>query len=149
VARIRVESTAIAFGAGSAWVVDHGERDTLLRIDPATHATVERVPLAAGGGSDFFELTYAANRVWVAAGRSGTIRTVAPATGAVTAPLHVGPLEGIAVGHGGLWVLDNHHRITEFSLDGERRWRVRLPTEPRSMAVTRRGLCVAYRQDSL
>jgi streptogramin lyase len=82
----RTRSVALAFGAGAAWVADHGDGG-VYRVDSATgHAAL----LARVGGTPI-SIAFAGGAVWVTGPQLGRVR-VEPATGAArtVAPLGAG-----------------------------------------------------------
>lgn len=117
---------AVAFGEGSVWVSvpnnDGFFGGEILRIDPATHEIVARIPVDAipiwetGGGG----LAVGAGSVWVAAavdaaggsnspggGLDGVLIRIDPATNEAAATTPLGGVEGadVAVADSGVWVL--------------------------------------------
>jgi len=111
VARIRVGRSVpgigqegggpLAVGEGAVWAMSNGKA-TLMRIDPARNAIVERIKmappdaLAAGDGG-----------VWHTDPTENKVIRVDPATNTVTATIPVGPQpEGIAASPGAVWVVN-------------------------------------------
>src|SRR5207248_1462324 len=93
----------LAYGDGSVWAVDGTDR-AVSRIDPATHAVVQTIPVGA-------------DAVWVANGQDGTVTRIDPATGQPGGPLPVGAgPEGIAITADAVWVT-NSLDLTVYRLD--------------------------------
>ena len=94
---------AVSGGSGSVWVADPGA-GKVSRVDPASGAEVDRIPVGGGPGS----ITSGAGAIWVASTVGATLTRIDPDTEAVTQTI---PLPGanpgaIAFGAGGLWVAD-------------------------------------------
>jgi len=92
---------AFAVGEGAVWAVNNAKA-TLMRIDPARHAIVARIPVgtpeaaAAGNGA-----------VWLTNPSENKVIRVDPATNTVAATIPVGPQpKGIAVSPGAVWVVN-------------------------------------------
>jgi ABC-type transport system substrate-binding protein/DNA-binding SARP family transcriptional activator/DNA-binding beta-propeller fold protein YncE len=90
----------LAYGDGSVWAVD-GADGTLFRIDPATHAVVQQIPV----GSAPTAAAITGQDVWVANYGDGTVSRVNAAVGRVVDTITVGNLPvAIAAGRSGVWV---------------------------------------------
>jgi YVTN family beta-propeller protein len=90
----------LAYGDRSIWAVDSAD-GTLSRINPATHAVVDQIPV----GTDPTAVTVAGNDVWVANSGDGTVSQINAAAGKVVQPIPVGNLPvAIASGPSGVWV---------------------------------------------
>jgi YVTN family beta-propeller protein len=90
----------LAFGDGSVWVVDNTE-GRLSRINPASHAVVEEIPV----GSAPSAVAVTGENVWVANSGDGTVSRINAAANAVVQPIRVGNLPvAIASGPSGVWV---------------------------------------------
>jgi YVTN family beta-propeller protein len=91
---------SLAYGDGSVWAVD-GTGGTVSRIDPATHAVVQQIPV----GTDPAAVTVAGQDVWVANSGDGTVSRINAAAGAVVQTIPVGNVpDAIASGASGIWV---------------------------------------------
>jgi len=92
----------LAYGDGSVWAVD-GTGATVSRIDPATHAVVQQIPV----GTDPAAVTVAGQDVWVVNSGDGTVSRINAAAGAVVQTITVGNVpDAIASGPSGIWVAD-------------------------------------------
>ena len=90
----------LAYGAGSVWAVDATE-GTLSRINPATHAVVQTIPV----GSAPAAVTVTSQDVWVTNSGDGTVSRINAAANAVVAVIPVGNVPvAIASGRSGVWV---------------------------------------------
>ena len=90
----------LAYGDGSVWAVDR-TGGTVSRIDPATHAVVQQIPV----GADPAAVTVAGGDVWVANSGDGTVSRINAAAGAVVQKIPVGNIpDAIASGPSGIWV---------------------------------------------
>ncbi|MGN6166759.1 MAG: ABC transporter substrate-binding protein, partial [Solirubrobacteraceae bacterium] len=77
---------------------------TVSRIDPATHAVVQTIPVGSTPGG----IAVGAGAVWVANNFRGTVSRIDPAVNRVvqTIPVGNGP-SGVAVGDGWVWVTNS------------------------------------------
>ena len=92
----------LAYGDGSVWAVD-GTGGTVSRINPATHAVVQQIPV----GTDPAAVTVTGEDVWVANSGDGTVSRINPAADAVVQTIAVGNVpDAIASGPSGIWVAD-------------------------------------------
>jgi YVTN family beta-propeller protein len=92
----------LAYGDGSVWAVD-GTDGTVSRINPATHAVVQQIPV----GTDPAAVTVTGGDVWVANSGDGTVSRINAAAGAVVQTIPVGNVpDAIASGPSGIWVAD-------------------------------------------
>ena len=90
----------LAYGDGSVWAVN-GTDGTVSRIDPATHAVVQQIPV----GADPAAVTVTGGDVWVANSGDGTVSRINAAAGAVVQTIPVGNVpDAIASGPSGIWV---------------------------------------------
>jgi len=90
----------LAYGDGSVWAVDSTE-GKLTRINPATHAVVEQIPV----GSLPSAVAVTAGNVWVANSGDGTVSRINAADDIVVHNTPVGNLPvAIASGPSGVWV---------------------------------------------
>jgi YVTN family beta-propeller protein len=90
----------LAYGDGSVWAVD-STSGTLARINPATHAVVDQIPV----GSAPSAVTVTGPDVWVANSGDGTVSQVNTAADRVVQPIAVGNAPvAIARGPSGVWV---------------------------------------------
>ncbi|HEX3623083.1 MAG TPA: Hsp70 family protein [Acidimicrobiales bacterium] len=95
------DSRRVAFGAGAVWVTDQ-EASQLARIDPATNAVTDTIPL--GGKPQ--DVLVTAGAVWVSLPDDGVVVRVDPTTDELT-QVHVRGKPGyLAYGGGVLWVSD-------------------------------------------
>ena len=93
----------LAYGDGSVWAVEGngGTGGTVSRINPATHAVVQQIPV----GTDPAAVTVAGRDVWVANSGDGTVSRISPAADAVVQTIPVGNVpDAIASGPSGIWV---------------------------------------------
>ena len=92
----------LAYGDGSIWAVD-GTGGTVSRINPATHAVVQQIPV----GTDPAAVTVTGGDVWVANSGDGTVSRINAAAGAVVQTIAVGNVpDAIASGPTSIWVAD-------------------------------------------
>ena len=90
----------LAYGDGSVWAVDSAE-GTLSRINPATHAVVQTIPV----GNDPAAVTVTSKDAWVANSGDGTVSQISTTTGTVVQRIPVGNVPvAIASGPSGVWV---------------------------------------------
>ena len=90
---------SIAFGAGSAWVVDTLYNE-VARIAP-TNVVVKTIPIGRGPSA----IAVGARAVWVALSGENAVRRIDPVTNVVTKTTRVGRFPtALAVGAGGVWV---------------------------------------------
>ena len=101
-AAVSVGSPAgLAYGDGSVWAVDTTE-GTLSRINPATHAVIEQIPV---GSAPAAVATTRDGNVWVANSGDGTVSRINAAADRVVNTIPVGNLPvAIASGPSGVWV---------------------------------------------
>ena len=91
----------LAYGDGSLWAVD-GTEGTLSRINPATHAVVQQIPV--GSAPAAVTVTGGGN-VWVANSGSATVSRINAAAGKAVQTVTVGNVPAaIASGPSGVWV---------------------------------------------
>ena len=90
----------LAYGAGSVWAVDSAG-GALARIDPATHAVVQQIPV----GSSPSAVAITGPDAWVTNFGDGTVSRVSTVTNRAVDTIQVGNLPvAIAAGRGGVWV---------------------------------------------
>ena len=90
----------LAYGDGSVWAVDSAG-GALARIDPATHAVVQQIPV----GSAPSAVTVTGPDAWVTNSFDGTVSRVSTVTNRAVETIQVGNFPvAIAAGHGGVWV---------------------------------------------
>jgi YVTN family beta-propeller protein len=90
----------LAYGDGAVWAVS-STANTLSRINPATHAVVQQIPV----GSAPTAVTVTGADVWVANSGGGTVSRINAAAGAVVQQITVGNVPvAIASGPSGVWV---------------------------------------------
>lgn len=101
----------VELGHGSIWVSLLDVKDTsraLLRLDPATHEVIARIPLDPDAGLE--DILLARGSVWIpeygVEGSTGTVLTrIDPRTNAVTGRLDLGASAELAVFDGDVWAL--------------------------------------------
>ena len=92
----------LAYGDGSLWAVDSAG-GALARIDPATHAVMQQIPV----GSAPSAVTVTGPDAWVSNSFDGTVSRVSTVTNRVVETISVGNFPvAIAAGHGGVWVVN-------------------------------------------
>jgi YVTN family beta-propeller protein len=92
--------TAVAYGAGSIWVANGGA-DTVMRINPRTHAVVDQIEV----GRDPVALAASDTDVWVVNAGEGTVTRINTTVDRRVAEIKVGNQPGaVAVGPSGVWV---------------------------------------------
>ena len=90
----------LAYGDGSVWAVNSAE-DTLSRINPATHAVVQTIPV----GSAPTAVTVTGEDVWVTNSGDATVSEINTASNTVVQTILVGNVPAaIASGPSGVWV---------------------------------------------
>jgi len=125
--------SGVAFGAGAVWVTDSAD-DLLSRINPATHAIVDQIPVGRGPAG----VAVGDGEVWVANQLDGTVSEVNPGAGRQVAviPVGIGP-SAVAFGFGSVWVAnvtsDTLSRIN--AATGKVVATVRLGSSPDGVAV--------------
>jgi hypothetical protein len=144
-------ANVMAFGAGSAWVVDEhsGELDVsrpgvLYRIDPLTRTIMARIPMPALNWYDEFELAYGGGLLWVCDDHSGVLRAVSPDTDAVVHAREVGVVDSMAVGDRSVWLVGPAHGLTQLGYDARPIWRSEVPGSPRTIGINGPSLWVSY-----
>src|SRR5207302_10693682 len=102
-ARVGNLPTAVAFGEGSLWVANNGDR-TIQRIDPTTNEAgsgfggLNGNPMGMAIGGGF---------VWVTTFQGGQLNQIDPATNvAKTIDIGTGS-RGVAYGEGSVWVTND------------------------------------------
>ena len=122
----------LAYGDGSVWAVDSTE-GTLSRINPATHAVVEQIPV----GSAPTAVTVTGQDAWVTNSGDGTVSQINTAAGRVVNTIAVGNLPvAIASGPSGVWVADEGDDTVD-------------RIDPATGTVTRSGVQVGARPDGI
>jgi YVTN family beta-propeller protein len=90
----------LAYGDGSLWAVDSAD-GTLARIDPATHAVQQQIPV----GSAPSAVAVTGPDAWVTNSFDGTVTRVSTVTNRAVETIQVGNFPvAIASGPGGVWV---------------------------------------------
>jgi YVTN family beta-propeller protein len=135
----------LAYGDRAVWAVDTTE-GTLSRINPATHAVVQQIPV----GSAPAAVTVTGQDVWVANSGDGTVSRINAAANAVVAVIPVGNVPvAIASGRSGVWVAnegdDTVDRIDPAT--GELTRTVPVGARPDGIAVAPDAVWVANGQD--
>ena len=122
----------LAYGDGSVWAVD-GTDGTVSRIDPATHAVVQTIPV----GADPAAVTVTGGDVWVANSGDGTVSRISAAADRVVQTIAVGNVpDAIASGPSGIWVADQGDATVD-------------RIDPATGEVTRRGIAVGALPDGI
>jgi YVTN family beta-propeller protein len=103
-AAVSVGSPAgLAYGDRSVWVVN-GTEGTVSRINPATHAVIEQVPV----GSAPSAVAVTGENVWVTNSGDGTVSQINAASNTVVQTTPVGNVPvAIASGPSGVWVTNS------------------------------------------
>ena len=103
-AAVSVGSPAgLAYGDGSVWVVN-GTEGTVSRINPATHAVVDQIPV----GSAPSAVAVTGENVWVTNSGDGTVTRINAAANTVVQTTPVGNVPvAIASGPSGVWVTNS------------------------------------------
>ena len=103
-AAVSVGSPAgLAYGDGSVWAVN-GTEGTLSRINPATHAVVDQIPV----GSAPSAVAVTRENVWVTNSGDGTVSQINTAANTVVQSIPVGNVPvAIASGPSGVWVTNS------------------------------------------
>ena len=146
-AAVSVGSPAgVAYGDGSVWTVDSTE-GTLSRINPATHAVVEQIPV--GSAPSAVAITSGGN-VWVTNSGDGTVSRISAAADRVVETIRVGILPvAIASGPSGVWVAnqgdDTVNRINPAT--GTVTRKVQVGGRPDGIAVAPGAVWVANGED--
>ena len=145
-AAVSVGSPAgLAYGDGSVWVVN-GTEGTVSRINPATHAVIEQVPV----GSAPSAVAISGENVWVTNSGDGTVTRINAAANIVVQTTQVGNVPvAIASGPSGVWVTnsgdDTVNRIDP--LTGEVTRTVQVGGDPDGIAVGPDAVWVANGED--
>jgi YVTN family beta-propeller protein len=144
---VNVASPAgLAYGGGSVWAVDSAG-GTLARIDPATHAVVQQIPV----GSAPSAVAITGPDVWVTNSGDGTVTRVNAAAGRAVDTIQVGNLPvAIAAGRGRVWVA-NSLDLTVSKIDpatGRVTATVSVGDGPGSIVATRNSLWVSDEFDA-
>jgi YVTN family beta-propeller protein len=103
-AAVSVGSPAgLAYGDGSVWVVN-GTEGTVSRINPATHAVIDQIPV----GSAPSAVAVTRENVWVTNSGDGTVSQINAAANTVVQSTQVGNVPvAIASGPSGVWVTNS------------------------------------------
>ena len=92
----------LAYGDGSVWAVN-GTGGTVSRIDPATHAVMQQIPVGVNPAA----VAVTGGDVWVTNSGDGTVTRINAAASAVVQKITVGNIpDAIASGPSGIWVAD-------------------------------------------
>ena len=122
----------LAYGDGSVWAVDSAD-GTLSRINPATHAVVQQIPV----GSAPSAVTVTGEDVWVANSGDGTVSRINTAADPVVQTIPVGNLPvAIASGPSGVWVANEGDDTVD-------------RIDPATGTVTKRNIQVGGRPDGI
>jgi hypothetical protein len=145
-------ANVVAFGAGSAWVVDEhsGELDVsrpgvLYRIDPLTRSIMAKIPMPALNRYDEFELAYGGGFLWACDDHAGVVRAVSPNTDAVVHARDVGVVDSMVVGDRSVWLVGPAHGLTQLGFNARPIWRSEVPGSPRTIGLSGPRLWVSYR----
>jgi YVTN family beta-propeller protein len=122
----------LAYGAGSVWAVDSAG-GALARIDPATHAVEQQIPV----GSAPSAVAVTGPDAWVANSGDGTVSRVSTVVNRTVDTIHVGNLPvAIASGSSGVWVANQGDGTVD-------------RIDPATGTVTKRGIQVGARPDGI
>jgi len=122
----------LAYGDGSVWAVDSTE-GTLSRINPATHAVVQTIPV----GSAPTAVTVTGKDIWVTNSGDGTVSRVNAEANKVVATITVGNVPvAIASGRSGVWVANQGDDTVD-------------RIDPMTGAVTKRNIPVGGSPDGI
>ena len=122
----------LAYGDGSVWAVDSAD-GALIRIDPATHAVVQQIPV----GSAPSAVAITGQDVWVTNSGDGTVSRVSAETNRVVQTIGVGNLPvAIAAGSGGVWVANEGDDTVD-------------RINPKTGTVIKKGIQVGRRPDGI
>jgi YVTN family beta-propeller protein len=122
----------LAYGDGWVWAVDSAD-GMLWRIDPATHAVVQQIPV----GSAPTAVAITGPDVWVTNSGDGTVSRVSAAASRAVATIQVGNIPvAIAAGRGAVWVANEGDGTVD---------RIDAVTG----TVTKRGIPVGARPDGI
>jgi len=131
---------SLAVGGGSAWATSP-EGHTVYRINPATRATNQAIPVGAGADG----IVYDDGDMWVANALDGTVSRIDSRTGQVVQRTGAGSQPtGIAAGLGAVWVTDQLGSAV-YRIDPSSGWLTRtisLASAPYGIAVGARSLWV-------
>ncbi|HEV8278193.1 MAG TPA: BTAD domain-containing putative transcriptional regulator, partial [Streptosporangiaceae bacterium] len=135
----------LAYGDGSVWAVDSTD-GTVSRIDPATHAVIESVPV----GSAPSAVTVTGQDVWVTNSGDATVSRINATANKVVGTIPVGNVPvAIASGPSGVWVAnqgdDTVRRINPVT--GKVTRTVQVDARPDGIAVGPDAVWVANGQD--
>ena len=136
----------LAYGAGSVWAVDSAG-GALARIDPATHAVVQQIPV----GSSPSAVAITGPDAWVTNFGDGTVSRVSTVTNRAVDTIQVGNLPvAIAAGRSGVWVANQGDgtvdRIDAVTGDVTKRG-IQVGARPGGIAAGRGGVWVANGED--
>ncbi len=93
---------SLAVGGGSVWATSP-DGHAVYRIDPATRAVTQAIPVGAGADG----IAYGGGDVWVADAFDGTVSRIDGAAGQVVQTIGAGSEPtGVAAGLGAVWVTD-------------------------------------------
>ena len=122
----------LAYGDGSVWAVDSAD-GMLWRIDPATHAVVQQIPV----GSAPSAVAITGPDVWVTNSGDGTVSRISAAAGRPVDTIQVGNVPvAIAAGSGAVWVANQGDDTVD-------------RIDPATGDVTMRGIQVGGRPDGI
>lgn len=122
----------LAYGDGSVWAVNSAER-TVSRINPATHAVVQTIPV----GAQPTAATVTSTDVWVTNSGDATVTRINTAANAVVSKIQVGNIPvAIASGPSGVWVANQGDNTVD-------------RIDPASGAVTMSGIEVGGLPDGI
>ncbi|HEX3307092.1 MAG TPA: BTAD domain-containing putative transcriptional regulator, partial [Streptosporangiaceae bacterium] len=122
----------LAYGDGSLWAVGSAG-GALARIDPATHAVQQQIPV----GSAPSAVAVTGPDAWVTNSGDGTVSRVSTVTNKVVETIQVGNLPvAIAAGRGGVWVANQGDGTVD-------------RIDPVTGDVTKRGIQVGARPDGI
>jgi ABC-type transport system substrate-binding protein len=132
----------MAEGYGALWFAIPGGGQ-VLRVDPASGAVSDRIPVSEGPGV----VAVGAGTVWAAKVPGDVIARIDPESGTITKRVRLtsGTIAALAFGSGALWVADSAgNGLLEIDpASGSVRRRLPLQVEPTSLVVADRDLWVA------
>jgi YVTN family beta-propeller protein len=135
----------LAYGDGSVWAAD-STNGTVSRIDPATHAVIQSVPV----GSAPSAVAVTGQDVWVTNSGDGTVSRISAAANKVVDTITVGNVPvAIASGPSGVWVASQGDgTVSRISpVTGKVTTKVQVGARPDGIAVGPRAVWVANGQD--
>ena len=139
--RLRAVAASAAFGAGSLWVADTAH-DALLRLDPDTGATTDRIPLNTQPG----DVVTTPTSVWVASATAPTVTRVDTATDNIMQVVRLSSApSALAFAEQSLWIGDREDRalLRVDPMSGNVVQTISIGTQPAAIAAQGQRLWVA------